>query len=324
MSGFKDIPHDRVRKMLDAYEKAGYGAQDRAAEDQARNLAPKQFKQDPLPGMGTYSDYDKPKSNEKWLREDNVPADDHTVSINMSHKGALGFARDTGVVKNVFHLEKEGRNDERSPGYLRNRRQLENVAFGIHPSAGGDKRPTYGHLRESHDYGSAGSMYGDVGLDLWPGSHHLTTTRGDSLNDYMDAREAENGYSDERTPLDKYTATEAIGLEDLDKTHKADDSYEYREVQVHGGPVRPKDVQRASIMTGQGYDEFSKKQNADKVDETAKHLRRAGIPVTMLDRRDYQPTIPNMGKQFDRYRGLTTQPVVKGGPHYKPDPEQGW
>jgi hypothetical protein len=201
---------------------------------------------------------------------------------------------------------------------------LEKVAFDIPSTAGGDKRPTYGHLRADGDYTGGGNQYGKVSLDLWPGSHHLTTTQGDSLDDYVEARDDYHGYtSRSKAPMSKNDAKEAIGLEDLTPEHKSD-GYDYREIQVHGGPVQTKDVQRANIRRRNPWMGDMKTASPDRAgeDETAKHLRRAGIPVTMVDSRVYQPTL-RLGKQFERWGDATTvQPEIQGGPHYKPSPEE--
>ena len=199
------------------------------------------------------------------------PAEDHEVSVSMPHIGARRVTH-SGHIVNGF-----------APGatlyggnggsYERNRRSAEEGLFDIPKDAPHEERPVYGYLRE-RDHERPG-VYGDVVFDLHTGGRRVTTTPGDSLNNY-------SSYSHPG-------AYSADDVEDLVADHTSDDRHPdeaYREVQVHGGPIPLNQVKRASV-----YRDNLGDPDGTSSRETALELRRKKVPTRIMRHTEYQPTL---------------------------------
>jgi hypothetical protein len=226
-----------------------------------------------------------PRSYDEWKATSNVPADDHTVTINLGKKQTIEAA-ETGRLKGLFELPRNKQLQYRSEGYLENRKGTESAVMGIPTNAGAARRPIYGHVREDMDFRSGGNDYGDVSLDLWPGKNHITTTSGDSLDDLMDYRDQTYGFGGAKVKLggiNKADAMRATGFGDLGKEHDGSSGW-YREAQIHGGvPLDRAHVRRAFVV----------QSNYDTGDDhiwAAQALRAKGIPTSVVKEHE-QPSL---------------------------------
>jgi hypothetical protein len=201
------------------------------------------------------------------------PAEDHEVSVTVPHIGARQVTH-SGHIMNGFATTLYGGN---GGAYERNRRAVEEGLFGIPRDAPHEERPIYGSLRgkssEEHP-----SPYGDVTFDLHTAGRRVTTTPGDSLNNF----DAWTGERRERN----YTKDDA---EDLSIYHRSEDHHpdeEYREVQVHGGPIPLSQVKRATVFRDSLAD-----LDGTSSRETVLELRRKKIPTRIMRHMEYQPTL---------------------------------
>jgi len=209
------------------------------------------------------------------------PAEDHEVSISMKQPAAR-MAAHTGTVVNGFapgaRLYGSGET------YANNRRVTERKLFDIPKDAEHYDRPIYGYLRHQEDHMSR--PYGDVVLDIHPGQRELTTTPGDSLNNV-------------RLPGQRYGYTDQ-DVERLSAEHEPEDrdpGEYYREVHVHGGPVRTNEIKRATIFRSEAplphsaNEKRIEQAKADHDRETVLELRKAKIPTRVMRHMEYQPTL---------------------------------
>lgn len=201
------------------------------------------------------------------------PAADQTVSIGVPTEKTRqvmasghivnGFAPGAGLLRPTTTYEY-------------NRRQAEEHLFDVPQDADHTQRPIYGYLRKSDEHGP--TMYGNVTLDVNTSGRRVTTTPGDSLDNYLehDPNNGDNGWSS------RGFGREAV--EDLDENHDAWDTGGggYREVQIHGGPLSTRHIMRATVRKNAG-DSFAS--------SAVKHLRAARIPTTVMQRHNYQPTL---------------------------------
>ena len=200
------------------------------------------------------------------------PAEGHEVSVSLPHMGARHVAH-SGHILNGFATTLYGGN---GGSYERNRRAAEEGLFDIPRDAPHEERPIYGSLRSRDN--EHPSPYGDVTFDLHTGGRRVTTTPGDSLNNF----DAFTGERRERN----YTQDDA---EDLSIYHRSEDHHpdeEYREVQVHGGPIPLKQIKRATIFRDSLGD-----PDGTSSRETALELRRQKIPTRVMRHTEYQPTL---------------------------------
>jgi hypothetical protein len=202
------------------------------------------------------------------------PAEDQEVSVSMPHIGARRVSH-SGHIMNGF-----------APGatlyggmggaYERNRRGVEAGLFDIPRDAPHEERPIYGSLRSKSS--EHPSVYGDVTFDLHTGDRRVTTTPGDSLNNF----DSWTGSYDERN----YTKDD---VDDLSIYHRYGDHHpdeEYREVQVHGGPIPLSQVKRATVFRDSLGD-----LDGTSARETVLELRRQKVPTRIMRHTEYQPTL---------------------------------
>ena len=181
-----------------------------------------------------------PRTYKEWKNTANVPGEGHDVTVSMPLDAAKAVGR-TGAIKNVFQLSRANREEHRGESYLE--KSTEKVLLGIPVNAPSTKRPVYGHLHETGDTGE-GAMYGRAHLDLWPGSNHLTTTAGDSMDTLT---EEHGGHTLKAGNIPRAEAWKSTQFDDLKPEHKDPKLWgDYREVQVHG-PVPASHIQRARI-----------------------------------------------------------------------------
>lgn len=207
------------------------------------------------------------------------PADDHEVSISMTPSKA-GMVAHTGNVVNGF--APKARLLHRSDTYESNRRAAEGGLFGVPEDAPHDQRPIYAYLRGNE---AAPGPYGHAVLDIHPRDRRITTTPGDSLNNYSQHGKTVGTYGDQSGFDDR-------DVEQLSTDHRHDDylpDEAYREVQVHGGPIPLKEVKRATLYHLPGEDDFY--LNSIDTREALLELRRAKVPTRVMRHMEYQPTL---------------------------------
>lgn len=201
------------------------------------------------------------------------PAEDHEVSVSMPHIGARRVAH-SGHIVNGFAPGATLYGGS-GGGYERGRRSAEEGLFEVPKDAPHEERPIYGSLRSKGN--EHPSEYGDVTFDLHSGGRRVTTTPGDSLNNYTDSRDPDFlSYS-----------TDDVEELNIDHRHSNRDPNEpYREVQVHGGPIPLKQVKRATVFRGTLGD-----PDGTSSRETVLELRRRKIPTRVMRHTEYQPTL---------------------------------
>lgn len=215
--------------------------------------------------------------SQKFAEEQRGPAEGYEVSVSTKHPDAIKVAN-SGQIHNGFHP------DARLLGgmggtYEDNRRAAEEALFGIPRDADHTQRPVYGYLRHRELPGP----YGNVVFDVHPGERRVTTTPGDSLNNFS------------RTP-DEGEDDRSFYEGDVEGLAKDHDSYDhglhdtYREVQVHGGSIPKAHIKRASVFV-HDYEPRIASRAEDRDWETVHNLRSAGIPTRVMGHMEYQPTL---------------------------------
>lgn len=158
--------------------------------------------------------------------------------------------------------------------YENSRRRTEEELFDVPRDADHTQRPVYGYLRKTEHPGP--TQYGDTTLDLHTSGRRVTTTPGDSLDNFV-----------EHDPNNNSGWGNGFGreaVEDLDEHHDAwDTSGDYREVQIHGGPLSTKHITGATVHRDPRVSEFA--------ESAVKHLRAARIPTRVMEFHNYQPTL---------------------------------
>jgi hypothetical protein len=230
-----------------------------------------QFRQGVLPvtvGNGTHR-----RSVERDIHPD------VETSVSMTPHNAVKVAQSTEI-RNGFApgaiLHGDG-----TP-YLEARVVAEKDLFDVPKTADHTERPVYGYLRDRHKP-SAGP-YGEAVFDVSP-QGPVTTTYGDSLDNYQDAKDSIlREYEEEHTAPDPrdlpHEIAERVDVEDFGPQHVPETGWRtgYREVQMHGGPISTEHVTKAHFFGQQWYRE-------------AQATRDAGIRTSLYERGEFQPTL---------------------------------
>jgi hypothetical protein len=214
----------------------------------------------------------------KTMGEDHGPGEGYEVSVSTSPVKAAQVAV-SGEIRNGFHPDARLLGGMGGP-YEENRRAAEESLFGIPEDADHTKRPVYGYLRHKDHPGP----YGDVVFDVHPGNRRVTTTPGDSLNNFsrvMDEGEDETSFYPD------------VDVERLSSHHDAYDHNDfdgYREVQIHGGSIPKKNIKHASVYD-MDFDQDQREKPLSGTWDAIRNLRSAGIPTRVMGYMEHQPTL---------------------------------
>lgn len=210
------------------------------------------------------------------------PETDSAPAIMMPIYG-LSRALSVNQFKNAFDYTSEPGVGRKSDTYMEKRKKAERGLFGTPPGAPAHKRPLYGYLDDKTDSfsGHLQDLYGDTNVHIkWPEpGQRVTTTLGDSLNNYGDKNRDEK-FSPEPLDPDKHRVVKGAWH---DSTYVP-----YREVQWHDHPSPREDitqVQLAATSVGNMstptlYPARDIAHSLARHKELADTFRAAGLPHT--------------------------------------------
>lgn len=197
---------------------------------------------------------------------------DSAISMGMG-PDTVSKITGTGEIRNGF--APGARLLHNSPTYAGNRRMTEEHVFDIPEDADHTRRPVYGYLRDTRH--PEPGMYGHALMDVHPNPRRaVTTSGGDSLDGFLDAHSEHD---------DPHEAASMLDVEDLNDHHEPWPSDgNYREVQVHGGPIDlRREVTKAHL--------FRSQYNTRDVDRAKEELKMARVPTKVYQHMEYQPTL---------------------------------